>query len=154
MSSIAAVRLRRALSCLCLAVAMLAQPAAFAQEAGARLGRATVFKLWHRGPEVETLRALLARAGVAVPPPETDATRYDKGLMAAVREFQRGRHMTDSGIPRGETIDALNGPAPLRRSRSIQAWLPPSQASGIRFAGRRFRVRPAPAPFRSVPQWH
>jgi L,D-transpeptidase YcbB len=72
-----------------------------------QLPLSTSFKLWERSSDVKVLRSLLAAQGL-IDSSKTEDNRYDLELMKAVRAFQRRAGLKPTGIPRRETLLALN----------------------------------------------
>lgn len=65
------------------------------------------FKLWQRHRNVVVLRFLLEHAGYQSTS-QDNLDLYDLKLMKLVREFQKSRNLKPTGIPREQTIGALN----------------------------------------------
>jgi L,D-transpeptidase YcbB len=73
----------------------------------------SVLRLGDRHPSVSALRARLAVSG-DIDPNAVGNDIYDSYVEAAVRRFQARHGLTTDGIIRGETLAALNVPAPAR----------------------------------------
>jgi L,D-transpeptidase YcbB len=93
----------------------------------------SVLRLGDRHPGVPLLRARLAASG-DIDPNAVGNDIYDSYVEAAVRRFQARHGLTTDGVMRGETLAALNVPAPARlaqlkvnltRLRALSANLSP-----------------------------
>ncbi len=92
-----------------------------------------VLRLGDRSPSVPALRARLAASG-DIDPNAVGNEIYDSYVEAAVRRFQARHGLSTDGVIRGETLGALNVPAPARlaqlkvnltRLRALSANLAP-----------------------------
>ncbi len=93
----------------------------------------TTLRLGDRSPGLPALRARLAASG-DIDPNAVGNEIYDSYVEAAVRRFQARHGLTTDGVIRGETLAALNVPAPARlaqlkvnlaRLRALSANLSP-----------------------------